>query len=263
MVPKHDLNDLRKISDIFDSSNNYSSYRERLSSIPLTEPCVPFLGIHLGDLVYKSESTRDYDKAVNKQAPSQGLIVLLESICNLQRRTFPFNEIPQIRRIINQQKFIRELETFIEDSQYQRSLAIEPKLGIKEQTESGPYIDSPVDLLSIYREYSLFTKVTRSVDHNCICAKANNFSDETPQISFDNQIHTDRDKQSLTECKQNVIDTNFLIKEGNIMVKFKDTNSGRKNMQWSQQIVRLFPKSIQFMPWKSLTDDKDIFKGVS
>lgn len=56
MLPKETRQTFDAICNVLSPANNATNYRKRLNEA--SSPCIPFLGIHLGDLVYLDEARR-------------------------------------------------------------------------------------------------------------------------------------------------------------------------------------------------------------
>lgn len=118
--------------------DNSAKYRKRLSQAH--PPIIPFLGIHLGDLIYLHEAKRkelsrnDFESARRRESQSATVIDRLlqwQATCG-----YTFSERAGVQALLNQEHYIKELQSFVENQHYIQSLSLEPKAGVI--TDAGP-----------------------------------------------------------------------------------------------------------------------------
>lgn len=141
-------------------SNNSLNYRAALKRAP--PPSVPFLGVHLGDLIFAHEAEKKRalhsldDRSVTQVHNYSIYLNLIEStgcICvdvdykvqllileleTMQRDVrYRWEEVVTVKQFLESEKYITELRAFIEEKLYQRSYDIEPKFEVKGEEQAG------------------------------------------------------------------------------------------------------------------------------
>lgn len=110
--------------------DNASKYRKRLKKS--NAPLLPFLGYHLGDLVYLKEMIRQDvgrgDLEQVKQREQQFLKLIQDLLAMQQKCTYNYQPMPSIQQLIQQQNYYKpQLKNQMEDRNYARSYQLEPK----------------------------------------------------------------------------------------------------------------------------------------
>ncbi|KAI3651563.1 hypothetical protein MP228_002866 [Amoeboaphelidium protococcarum] len=149
LVPKQDAQVFDKIQAILSPEDNASQYRKRLKK--LQSPFVPFLGIHLGDLIVLNEvKKKELSKGQSELARSrlQQINREIDVLQQMQARCqYSFEELPPVKQYLLQQKYITELENLLEDRYYFKSLQIEPQK--KQSSSQGAPVSPQLDLMDM------------------------------------------------------------------------------------------------------------------
>lgn len=110
-----------KLQETFSDINNYEILRKHLDSCEL--PCIPYLGIYSRDMIYIQEAHHD-DKIQCSKSTSK----ILEMIEKFQLSSYDeLAPIPEIQYILMSSRYLDELQKFIEDANYLRSIELEPQ----------------------------------------------------------------------------------------------------------------------------------------
>lgn len=109
-----------KLTELYCDNNNYELLRNHLANCNL--PCIPYLGMYSRDIIYTNEAhqegTIQRTKTTNK---------ILESIENFQSSRYDhLIHNPTITSSLLSSRYIDELQKFVEDDSYRRSLELEP-----------------------------------------------------------------------------------------------------------------------------------------
>lgn len=112
---------LQELEKFMSNELNYKTYRTTVSSV--TTACVPYLGVHLSDLIFIEEGNSKYvdnTNLINFEA-CQLVYTVINQLQNLQ-------EIPYTLKPVNELKsLLTELPTMKEKHLYQLSLKREPR----------------------------------------------------------------------------------------------------------------------------------------
>uniref|UniRef100_A0A6G1SAA4 Ras-specific guanine nucleotide-releasing factor RalGPS1 n=1 Tax=Aceria tosichella TaxID=561515 RepID=A0A6G1SAA4_9ACAR len=109
-----------RLRHLYSDTNNYESLRQHLATCDL--PCIPYLGVYSRDIIYINElhheDTPQRTKSTNK---------ILESIEKFQSSEYDhLLSMKDVHDYLMSNRFIDELQRFIEDENHRRSLEIEP-----------------------------------------------------------------------------------------------------------------------------------------
>lgn len=126
-----------KLRELYSDNNNYELLRNHLANCDL--PCIPYLGMYSRDMIYINEAhhegTTQRTKSTNK---------ILESIERFQ--TSEYNQLvlsPTINTCLLSNRYIDELQKFVEDENYRKSLELEPQDGAQSSgADTSAYSDS-------------------------------------------------------------------------------------------------------------------------
>lgn len=115
-----DLQQFDHLRDLFSDNNNYELLRNHLSSCNL--PCIPYLGVYSRDIIYINEV---HPKGTVQRAKNTSKI--LESIEKFQLSEYTdLIHLPNITSCLLSSRYIDELQKFVEDENYRKSLELEP-----------------------------------------------------------------------------------------------------------------------------------------
>lgn len=179
MISRAEKNLYDKMCELLSPNDNYSKYRRKLKRT--ASPLVPFLGVHLGDLIYLNEAKRkEMAKVENLEAARQResqIGRLIDQLLNFQAKcNYDIDLIPPVRALLMQERFISELQNFLEDRMYQLSYDIEPR-----KSKDGRDSASPASTLE--RNKSAATDYDQGVNNDLLSLSLEQYS---KSLSFDN-----------------------------------------------------------------------------
>jgi len=109
-----------KLHELFSDTNNYEALRKHLASCSL--PCIPYLGLFSRDMIYIQEAHQEREVQRTKST-----CMILDLIERFQSSTYDdLVPLPEVQSILASSRYIDELQKFIEDANYRRSLELEP-----------------------------------------------------------------------------------------------------------------------------------------
>ncbi|KAF8562030.1 hypothetical protein P879_11704 [Paragonimus westermani] len=128
-LSSRDRNTFRKLSELFSQEQNYTGLRTAFENTRL--PCIPYLGLYLSDLTFidVAASTAAYQESATswKNTGKQERVNnVLRIISKFQQSHYPFVRDDKIASYLEAQRYIEELQRFIEDANYKLSLRLEP-----------------------------------------------------------------------------------------------------------------------------------------
>ncbi|KAF7232949.1 hypothetical protein EG68_06199 [Paragonimus skrjabini miyazakii] len=128
-LSSRDRNTFRKLSELFSQEQNYTSLRTAFENARL--PCIPYLGLYLSDLTFidVAASTAAYQESATSwknNGKQERINNVLRIISNFQQSHYPFVRDDKIASYLEAQRYIEELQRFIEDANYKLSLRLEP-----------------------------------------------------------------------------------------------------------------------------------------
>lgn len=123
------------LTELYSDNNNYLLLRNHLDTCDL--PCIPYLGMYSRDIIYinevYSDGTLQRTKATSK---------ILKSIERFQSSNYDhLVYMPDIHNYLLSNRYIDELQKFVEDENYRRSLELEPS----DNANHSHYIDHSAD----------------------------------------------------------------------------------------------------------------------
>lgn len=120
------------ITNLVSEQDNYILLRDQVKvSKP---PCIPYLGIHLTDLVHLSCAAGE-----NKEQEQSKAYTTIQSILKFQESQYDFAEDPDLCSYLNSLEYTDDLTKMIEDNNYKLSLKLQPK----EEMTSAKDVNSP------------------------------------------------------------------------------------------------------------------------
>jgi hypothetical protein len=129
MISRTERSTFDKIRELLSPHENYSRYRRRLKRS--SSPLIPFLGVHLGDLIYLSEAKQsEFSKNELEAARQRDSQIgrLIDQLLTFQSKcNYEFDDVPPVKALLVQSRFISELQTLLEDNLYNLSYQIEPR----------------------------------------------------------------------------------------------------------------------------------------
>lgn len=199
---------LDQMLTLYSDSNNYETLRNHLDQCEL--PCIPYLGVFFRDIIYIHEA---FQEATLRR--SESTCKILDSIEKFQSSEYEnLVYIPAIQLFFLSSRYIDELQKFVEDENYRRSLELEPQdLGptivvehsssntgdASQQQRQANQIKTTVNdragLNGGHQESSRHTHLPKrsamllasltSIVHSAVMTTSNRFSGSTPRKSSD------------------------------------------------------------------------------
>lgn len=109
-----------QMNELYSDNNNYELLRNHLANCNL--PCIPYLGVYSRDIIYINEAHPEGTIQRTKNTSK-----ILESIEKFQSSKYDhLVHIPFITCCLLTNRYIDELQKFVEDENYRRSLELEP-----------------------------------------------------------------------------------------------------------------------------------------
>lgn len=117
--PKEKLQ-FNQLEELYSDNNNYELLRQHLSHCGL--PCIPYLGMYSRDIIYTNQAHPE-----GTIQRTKNLSKILESIENFQLSEYDqLVPVTNITFCLLSSRYIDELQKFVEDENYRRSLELEP-----------------------------------------------------------------------------------------------------------------------------------------
>ena len=109
-----------KLLQLFSDTNNYEALRKHLNECDL--PCIPYLGLYSRDIIYIQQANHEHEPQ-----RTSGTNKILDLIEKFQGSKYDnLVPMPDVRHLLESSRYLDELQKFIEDANYRRSLEIEP-----------------------------------------------------------------------------------------------------------------------------------------
>lgn len=104
----------------YSDESNYCQLRKHLLACPL--PCIPYLGIYSRDIIYLNEA---YPEASEQRINAVGRII--DALERFQQSTYDhLNSSQELEQCFKSSRYIDDMQKFVEDESYRRSLKLEP-----------------------------------------------------------------------------------------------------------------------------------------
>uniref|UniRef100_A0A182NNM4 Ras-GEF domain-containing protein n=1 Tax=Anopheles dirus TaxID=7168 RepID=A0A182NNM4_9DIPT len=124
LVPRKDQQQLDRLSQLFDESDNWAALRKCLNQFKL--PGIPYLGIFLTDIIYIDlmHPSKSGEESYARETKMNNVLRVLSSY---QSSNYTFiSPVPPTLRYLQSRRYIDELQNIFEEDQYKKSLNLEP-----------------------------------------------------------------------------------------------------------------------------------------
>ncbi|KER21732.1 hypothetical protein T265_10010 [Opisthorchis viverrini] len=123
-LPNKDRAAYRRLEELFSQNDNCRRQREHMNSISL--PGIPYLGLYLSDLTYTNVA---HPRVGGKPTAiwTSKINTIIDIIAYFQQSEYPFNVDGTINAYLCAQRYIEELQKFLEEDNYRTSLRLEPQ----------------------------------------------------------------------------------------------------------------------------------------
>lgn len=165
--------------DLYSDSSNYEMLRAHLAQCEL--PCIPYLGVFFRDIIHVSEA---YQEATLRRTTSTCKI--LDSIERFQSSRYDnLVSIPSVQLSFLSRRYIDELQKFVEDENYRRSLELEPQQQLVDindgQVDHRPHVNhsgttTPDQSRHLPRRSAMLLASLTSILHSAVITTSNRFS---------------------------------------------------------------------------------------
>lgn len=112
-----------QLKELYSDTNNYEALRRHLSNCNL--PCIPYLGMYSRDIVYINEAHQE--GTIQRKECTRKILECIGKFQLSEYEDLAHNSIIQYCFLSN--RYIDELQKFVEDDNYRRSLELEPPDG--------------------------------------------------------------------------------------------------------------------------------------
>lgn len=124
LVSRKDQQQLDRLSQLFDESDNWAALRKCINQFKL--PGIPYLGIFLTDIIYIDllHPSKSGEECHARETKMNNVLRVLSSY---QSSNYSFiSPVPPTLRYLQSRRYIDELQNIFEEDQYKKSLNLEP-----------------------------------------------------------------------------------------------------------------------------------------
>ncbi|XP_048474024.1 ras-specific guanine nucleotide-releasing factor RalGPS1-like [Rhincodon typus] len=126
LLSRKDKAVFEKLQTLMSSDNNYKELRDYINCLKET-PCIPYLGIYLSDLTYIDAAFPQSTETLEKKHRCDLINNVLRVIFDFQQFCeYDLPTLPHVEKYLNSQRYIEELQGFLEQDNYRLSLKIQP-----------------------------------------------------------------------------------------------------------------------------------------
>lgn len=165
-----------QLRELFSDNNNYELLRNHLDVCSL--PCIPYLGVYSRDIIYINEA---HQEGTIQRAKSTSKI--LESIEKFQQSHYEhLTQVPRIYQCLITSRYLDELQKFVEDENYRRSLELEPSEYNNTSTSSGNNNNNNT-VTSRHKKSAMLLASLTSMVQAAVLTTSNKFGGASPRRS--------------------------------------------------------------------------------
>lgn len=159
-----------QLKELYSDNNNYELLRNHLANCDL--PCIPYLGMYSRDIIYINEAHQE-----GTQQRTKSTSKILDSIEKFQQSEYDqLIHIPNISCFLLSSRYINELQKFVEDENYRRSLELEPPdHSAIIDSQNSHNVNSPDSSSRHHKKSAMLLASLTSMVHSAVITTSNKF----------------------------------------------------------------------------------------
>lgn len=122
LARKH-VETFERLADVFSADNNHERLRKLMHDI--RQPVIPYLGLYMNDLVY-IDTCHPSTGGLETQARKDKMNNICRVLSDYQQSQYNFQSKEHVRRYLDGQTYIEEMQSFVEAANYKTSKELEP-----------------------------------------------------------------------------------------------------------------------------------------
>uniref|UniRef100_A0A1I8HNA6 Ras-GEF domain-containing protein n=1 Tax=Macrostomum lignano TaxID=282301 RepID=A0A1I8HNA6_9PLAT len=122
-LPRKHVEAFERLSDLFSANSNHERLRRLMQDI--RQPVIPYLGLYMNDLVY-IDTCHPSTGGLESQARKDKMNNICRVLSDYQQSQYSFQSKEHVRRYLEGQTYIEEMQSFVEAANYKTSRDLEP-----------------------------------------------------------------------------------------------------------------------------------------